>query len=102
MKCFWNIIKCLGASGKLLKMAIDYLRIVLIGFTFLGLAFVFSELIRAQGRAKEAIVYKAIKQINGYQALVINIVPVIDGSVFKGYTETVCKTMVNAKSRNNI
>lgn len=49
------LLKCLGASGKLLKMAIDYLRIVLIGFTFLGLAFVFSELIRAQGRAKEAM-----------------------------------------------
>ena len=33
----------------------------------------------------------AIKRIPGYQALLINIVPVVNGSTFDGYKYTVCK-----------
>ena len=45
----------LGAKDNLLNLATQYLRIVLIGTPFLSLSFIFSELIRAQGRAKEAV-----------------------------------------------
>ena len=45
------------------------------------------------------LIKKAIRQIEGYEALVINVVPVIDGSVFKGYIETACKTVGSSRKK---
>lgn len=45
----------LGAENNILEFASQYLHIILIGIPFLALSFMFSELVRAQGRAKEAM-----------------------------------------------
>ena len=47
---------------------------------------------------------KAIKEIPGQDALVINLVPMVNNNAFEGYKQTVCKTHgeVKKEAKNGI
>lgn len=49
------ILYLLGGRGDILILSIDYVRIILFGTMFMSLAYVFSELLRAEGKAKESM-----------------------------------------------
>jgi len=49
------ILYLLGGRGEILTLSMDYVRIILFGTVFMGPAYIFSELLRAEGKARESM-----------------------------------------------
>lgn len=54
------ILNILGAKGEMLLLSKAYLRIFLIGMTFMAPAFIFGQLLRAEGKSKESMIILVI------------------------------------------
>lgn len=53
-----------GGKGQILEYAKDYMRIIFIGTIFMGLGFIFAELLRAEGKSKESMMVMAIGAVS--------------------------------------
>lgn len=59
-----GILSLLGAKGDILLLSKSYLRIFLIGMIFMALAFIFGNLLRAEGKSKESMMILVIGSIS--------------------------------------
>lgn len=55
-----EILTLFGGRGEILELAKDYMRIILLGTVFMGPAYLFAELLRAEGKAKQSMIIMII------------------------------------------
>lgn len=58
------LIAMFGGRGQILEYAKEYMRIIFLGTVFMGLSFIFAELLRSEGKGKESMMVMAIGAIS--------------------------------------
>ena len=72
------ILRIMGAEGEIFILGRQYMRIILVGMIFMAPSFLFGQLLRAEGKAKESMVILVIGSISN---IILDYIFII---VFKG------------------